>query len=90
MQEVYYYLKSLIRLDLSDLEPTQILGPFLEIIKCGDTTGPITGTALSSIQLFIQKNLIGILFFFITFLFRCKSSKFTQGHDQCCQFGYSL
>ncbi|KAI8618119.1 hypothetical protein BC830DRAFT_1110414 [Chytriomyces sp. MP71] len=40
--------------ELRDLEPIHLLAPFLEVIKSGDTTGPITGAALSSVEKFIK------------------------------------
>ncbi|KAJ3271417.1 GDP/GTP exchange factor for ARF, partial [Borealophlyctis nickersoniae] len=38
---------------LRDLDPMDLLEPFLEVIRSGDTTGPITGAALSSVEKFI-------------------------------------
>ncbi|KAJ3296061.1 GDP/GTP exchange factor for ARF [Rhizoclosmatium sp. JEL0117] len=40
--------------DLRDLEPVLLLAPFLEVIKSGDTTGPITGAALAAVEKFIK------------------------------------
>ncbi|KAJ3088505.1 hypothetical protein HK102_008581, partial [Quaeritorhiza haematococci] len=40
--------------DLRDLDPVHLLDPFLEVIRSGDTTGPITGAALSSVETFIK------------------------------------
>ncbi|KAI9208547.1 uncharacterized protein BJ171DRAFT_489303 [Polychytrium aggregatum] len=40
--------------DLRDLDPSDLLAPFLDIIRSGNTTGPITGTALNSIEAFIK------------------------------------
>ncbi|KNC98965.1 uncharacterized protein SPPG_05921 [Spizellomyces punctatus DAOM BR117] len=39
--------------ELRDLDPSHLLEPFLEVIRSGDTTGPITGAALSSVEKFI-------------------------------------
>jgi len=46
-------------LDLTDLEPGLFLSPFLEVVRSEDTTGPITGLALSSINKFLCYSLIG-------------------------------
>ncbi|KAJ3208352.1 GDP/GTP exchange factor for ARF [Dinochytrium kinnereticum] len=40
--------------DIKDLDPMQVLSPFLDVIRSGDTTGPITGAALTSIEKFIK------------------------------------
>ncbi|KAJ3113573.1 GDP/GTP exchange factor for ARF [Phlyctochytrium bullatum] len=40
--------------DIKDLDPMQVLSPFLDVIRSGDTTGPITGAALTSIEKFIN------------------------------------
>lgn len=48
-----------ILLDLNDLEPNQFLSPFLEVIRSGDTTGPVTGLALASVNRFLSYGLIG-------------------------------
>ena len=36
------------------------LGPFLEVIRSEDTSGPITGLALSSLNKFLSYNLFGM------------------------------
>ena len=36
-----------------------ILGPFLDVIRSEDTTGPITGYALSAVNKFLCYGLIG-------------------------------
>ncbi|KAJ3259131.1 GDP/GTP exchange factor for ARF [Boothiomyces macroporosus] len=41
-------------LDLRDLDPSELLKPFLEVMKSGETTGIITGAALTSVQNFIN------------------------------------
>ncbi|XP_076818522.1 Golgi-specific brefeldin A-resistance guanine nucleotide exchange factor 1-like isoform X2 [Clavelina lepadiformis] len=44
--------------DLSELGPSVYLTPFLEVVRSEDTTGPITGLALSSINKFLSYTLI--------------------------------
>ncbi|KAL4239944.1 G-box binding factor [Mactra antiquata] len=44
--------------ELSEIEPNVFLGPFLEVIRSEDTTGPITGLALTSINKFLAYNLV--------------------------------
>ncbi|GAB1600980.1 Golgi-specific brefeldin A-resistance guanine nucleotide exchange factor 1-like [Argonauta hians] len=44
--------------DLADLEPNTFLSPFLGVIRSEDTTGPITGLALTSVNKFISYGLI--------------------------------
>lgn len=43
---------------LSEIEPNVFLRPFLEVIRSEDTTGPITGLALTSINKFLSYALI--------------------------------
>ena len=38
------------------------LSPFLEVIRSEDTTGPITGLALTSVNKFLSYGLVGKLF----------------------------
>ncbi|ORX61066.1 Sec7-domain-containing protein [Piromyces finnis] len=45
---------------VSELDPFELLYPFLEIIRSGETTGPITGAALSSVEKFIKYEIINI------------------------------
>lgn len=45
--------------ELSDLEPNVFLRPFLEVVRSEDTTGPITGLALTSVNKFLSFGLIG-------------------------------
>lgn len=45
--------------ELDGLEPDIFLGPFLEVIRSEDTSGPITGLALSTINKFLCYDLIG-------------------------------
>ncbi|XP_050390841.2 Golgi-specific brefeldin A-resistance guanine nucleotide exchange factor 1 isoform X2 [Patella vulgata] len=44
--------------DLDELEPNAFLGPFLEVIRSEDTTGPITGLALTSVNKFLSYGLV--------------------------------
>ncbi|KAJ3023146.1 UNVERIFIED_CONTAM: GDP/GTP exchange factor for ARF, partial [Siphonaria sp. JEL0065] len=39
---------------LRDVDPLILLAPFLDVIKSGDTTGPITGAALAAVEKFIK------------------------------------
>lgn len=43
---------------ISDLDPIDILEPFIKIVKSSETTGPITGSALSAIEKFIKFKVI--------------------------------
>ncbi len=45
--------------DLTELAPNEFLSPFLEVIRSEDTTGPITGLALTSVNKFLSYSLIG-------------------------------
>ncbi|XP_031728964.1 Golgi-specific brefeldin A-resistance guanine nucleotide exchange factor 1-like [Anarrhichthys ocellatus] len=45
--------------ELSDVEPNVFLRPFLEVVRSEDTTGPITGLALTSVNKFLSYGLIG-------------------------------
>uniref|UniRef100_A0A3P8NWB0 Golgi-specific brefeldin A-resistance guanine nucleotide exchange factor 1 n=1 Tax=Astatotilapia calliptera TaxID=8154 RepID=A0A3P8NWB0_ASTCA len=44
--------------ELSDVEPNIFLRPFLEVVRSEDTTGPITGLALTSVNKFLSHGLI--------------------------------
>lgn len=44
--------------DLSEIDPSTFLAPFLEVIKSEETSGPVTGMALTSVDKFISYNLI--------------------------------
>ncbi|KAM4636752.1 Golgi-specific brefeldin A-resistance guanine nucleotide exchange factor 1 isoform 3-T3 [Discoglossus pictus] len=44
--------------DLTEIEPNVFLRPFLEVIRSEDTTGPITGLALTSVNKFLSYALI--------------------------------
>uniref|UniRef100_A0A671TGB9 Golgi-specific brefeldin A-resistance guanine nucleotide exchange factor 1 n=1 Tax=Sinocyclocheilus anshuiensis TaxID=1608454 RepID=A0A671TGB9_9TELE len=46
--------------DLSDVEPNVFLRPFLEVVRSEDTTGPITGLALTSVNKFLSYGLIDV------------------------------
>lgn len=45
--------------DLKDLDPNHYFDPFLEVIRAGETTGPVTSLALSSVHKFLSYGLIG-------------------------------
>ncbi|XP_061601768.1 Golgi-specific brefeldin A-resistance guanine nucleotide exchange factor 1 isoform X2 [Cololabis saira] len=44
--------------ELSDVEPNVFLRPFLEVVRSEDTTGPITGLALTSVNKFLSYGLV--------------------------------
>ncbi|XP_023706010.1 Golgi-specific brefeldin A-resistance guanine nucleotide exchange factor 1 isoform X5 [Cryptotermes secundus] len=44
--------------DLHDMDPNHFLGPFLEVIRSGETTGPVTSLALSAVHKFLSYGLI--------------------------------
>ncbi|XP_071337602.1 Golgi-specific brefeldin A-resistance guanine nucleotide exchange factor 1 isoform X2 [Trachinotus anak] len=44
--------------ELPDIEPNIFLRPFLEVVRSEDTTGPITGLALTSVNKFLSYGLI--------------------------------
>ncbi|VDI44231.1 golgi-specific brefeldin A-resistance guanine nucleotide exchange factor 1 [Mytilus galloprovincialis] len=44
--------------DLEEIEPNTFLSPFLEVIRSEDTTGPITGLALTSVKKLISYGLL--------------------------------
>jgi brefeldin A-resistance guanine nucleotide exchange factor 1 len=46
--------------DLNEIDPSTYLAPFLEVIKSEETSGPVTGMALTSVNKFISYGLIGI------------------------------
>ena len=48
--------------DLAQIDPDIYLTPFLDVIKSEDTTGPITGVALSSVHKFLSYGTIGTLY----------------------------
>ncbi|XP_072050985.1 Golgi-specific brefeldin A-resistance guanine nucleotide exchange factor 1-like isoform X2 [Amphiura filiformis] len=47
--------------DLNEIEPNTFLSPFLDVIRSEDTTGPITGLALSSVNKFLSYGLLDTL-----------------------------
>ncbi|XP_061315330.1 Golgi-specific brefeldin A-resistance guanine nucleotide exchange factor 1 isoform X1 [Pezoporus flaviventris] len=56
----FSYLKEVLNniTELSEIEPNVFLRPFLEVIRSEDTTGPITGLALTSVNKFLSYALI--------------------------------
>ncbi|XP_022788096.1 Golgi-specific brefeldin A-resistance guanine nucleotide exchange factor 1-like isoform X3 [Stylophora pistillata] len=44
--------------DLSEIDVNTFLGPFLDVIRSEDTTGPVTGVALSSVNKFLSYGLV--------------------------------
>ena len=46
--------------DWSVVDPLEYLGPFLEVIRSPETSGPITGTALTSLTRFLDQDIIGV------------------------------
>ncbi|KAJ3188710.1 GDP/GTP exchange factor for ARF [Gaertneriomyces sp. JEL0708] len=46
--------------DIADISPMALLEPFLEVIRSGETTGAITGAALSSVEKFITYRLLDL------------------------------
>ena len=49
-------------LDIGEVDVNVFLLPFLNVIRSEDTTGPITGVALSSVNKFLSYGLIGKFF----------------------------
>ena len=47
-------------LDINDLDVNVFLGPFLEVIRSEETTGPMTGVALSAVNKFLSYGLLGM------------------------------
>lgn len=41
-----------------DMDAVALLDPFLEVIQSGDTNGPITGAALTSVEKFLMYKII--------------------------------
>ncbi|XP_012936931.1 Golgi-specific brefeldin A-resistance guanine nucleotide exchange factor 1 [Aplysia californica] len=60
LQSSFFQLKDALNniTDLSDIEPNAFLSPFLEVIRSEDTTGPITGLALTSVNKFLSYGLV--------------------------------
>ncbi|CAG8513943.1 11930_t:CDS:10 [Ambispora gerdemannii] len=46
--------------DVREIDALALLEPFLEVIRSGDTNGPITATALSSVEKFLAYKIINI------------------------------
>jgi len=46
-------------LDLDEIMPNEFLAPFLAVIRSEETTGPITGLALTSVNKFLSYGLVG-------------------------------
>ncbi|KAG9300462.1 hypothetical protein G9A89_010088 [Geosiphon pyriformis] len=46
--------------DVREIDALALLEPFLEVIRSGDTNGPITATALSSVEKFLTYEIINI------------------------------
>ncbi|XP_077350536.1 Golgi-specific brefeldin A-resistance guanine nucleotide exchange factor 1 isoform X2 [Festucalex cinctus] len=53
LKEILSHIK-----ELPDVEPNVFLRPFLEVVRSEDTTGPITGLALTSVNKFLSYGLI--------------------------------
>ena len=54
--------------NLNIVEPLLYLGPFLDVIKSEDTTGPVTSLALSAVYKFLHYGLIGNMIKVVTVL----------------------
>ncbi|KAG0170045.1 GDP/GTP exchange factor for ARF [Apophysomyces sp. BC1015] len=46
--------------DVTEVDALLLLNPFLEVIRSGNTTGPIAGTALSSVEKFLHYGIVGL------------------------------
>lgn len=62
--------------DLSEVDVNTFLGPFLEVIRSEDTTGPVTGVALLSVNKFLSYGLVGM---FTSFYYSASSIVFWLG-----------
>jgi brefeldin A-resistance guanine nucleotide exchange factor 1 len=60
LQSSFFQLKDILNsiTDLNEIEPNAFLSPFLEVIRSEDTTGPITGLALTSVNKFLSYGLV--------------------------------
>lgn len=47
------------RADWAEVEPLQYLAPFLEVIRSPETSGPITGVALTSVRRLLSRYTLG-------------------------------
>lgn len=45
--------------DWGAVEPLEYLSPFLEVIKSPETSGPITAVALTAVNRFLERNILG-------------------------------
>ena len=59
MLHLHDIVSPLLFIELGAIEPNVFLGPFLDVIRSDDTTGPITGLALSSVNKFLSYGLLG-------------------------------
>lgn len=41
------------------MEPLEYLAPFLEVIKSPETSGPITAVALTAVNRFLERDILG-------------------------------
>ena len=57
--------------ELNEIEPNAFLSPFLEVVRSEDTTGPITGLALTSINKFLSYGLVGKFEKDVAFMLYC-------------------
>ena len=69
IEELSFFLISLT--DLSEVDVNTFLGPFLDVIRSEDPTGPITGVALTSVNKFLSYGLIGELLKSRAFFINC-------------------
>lgn len=60
MSILFCLIKIFFLTDLSEIDVNTFLGPFLDVIRSEDTTGPITGVALSSVNKFLSYGLVGM------------------------------
>ncbi|CAL1527993.1 unnamed protein product [Lymnaea stagnalis] len=60
LQSSFFQLKDVLNsiTELNEIEPNAFLSPFLEVIRSEDTTGPITGLALTSVNKFLSYGLV--------------------------------
>ncbi|CAG5122355.1 unnamed protein product, partial [Candidula unifasciata] len=58
LQSSFFQLKDILKQHNSEIEPNAFLSPFLEVIRSEDTTGPITGLALTSVNKFLSYGLV--------------------------------
>lgn len=69
-RNLIFISKYFILIAVSELDPFELLYPFLEIIRSGETTGPITGAALSSVEKFIKYEIISnFKFIYIDYIY---------------------